>query len=80
MTPSKLLLAKLRKYLKLALHTNRLSSLLPTYIYYSTPLSKMLSVECDPFKNIRQISPIGHWYLDIRKVKKFLLKAHKKAQ
>lgn len=42
MTPSKLLLAKLRKYLKLALHTNRLSSLLPTYFYYSTPLSKML--------------------------------------
>lgn len=47
-------------------------------IYHSTSLPKMLSVECDPFKNIREISPVGHWYLGIRKVKNSFERHRKK--
>lgn len=34
--------------------------LLSTYIYYSTSLPKMLSFECTPSNNIRELSPFGH--------------------
>lgn len=78
MSPGKLLLGKLRENLKLAFHTNGLSSLLPTYIYYSTSLPEMLSFEYDPLKNIRKLSPFGHCYLGIGKVKYSPFKKHTK--
>lgn len=77
MSPSKLL-GKLRENLKLAFHTNGLPFLFPTYIYSSTSLPEMLYFECDPLKNIRELSPFGYWYLGLRKVKYSPFEKHSK--
>lgn len=78
MSPSKLL-GKLRENLKPAFHTNGHSFLLPTCIYCSTLLPEMFHFERDPLKNIRELSPFGHWHLCIRKVKHSPLKSVQKS-
>lgn len=78
MSPSKLL-GKLRENIKLAFHTNGLSFLFSTYIYYFTSFPEMLYFECGPLKSIRELSPLGHRYLGIRKVKYSPFEKHSKS-
>lgn len=80
MSPGKFLIiiGKVKREFTVCFPHQWTSFLLPTYIYHSTSLPEMLSFECDPLKNTRELYPFGHWYLGIRKVKYSPFKKHTK--
>lgn len=67
MSPSKLVMGKLRGNLKFVFHTSRLPPSLTVHLlfhiipHYCTSLPKMFPFECSPQNyNIRELSPFGN--------------------